>query len=247
MWLAPKTISEKYQSVVSNALSDENTFQVFKSLKEYNDVVGMCRDWQADVWIKNISENHPEVFEDLFIYAENDLYGNSTHYMDVKNRKLSAGTLRYLNTVIEIDNFFNLKNNPINVVELGVGYGGLCFVMNKYFQINSYSLLDLPNVQLFADKYLRKLNITTQTTVVPEQIDLFVSEFCLSEFDDTDIYDFYNRYIAKAKRVYLVMNMNELERKDKFFKTISMDFDIVITDEYPKTHWPNYVIKGVSK
>jgi hypothetical protein len=119
--------------------------------------------------------------------------------------------------------------------------------MNKYFNIKSYTLIDLPNVQSLADKYLSRLNINTQTKIVPDEIDLFVSEFCLSEFDDVGIYNFYEQYILKSKRIYLVMNLHELDRKDKFVDTVSNDFDISIADEYPKTHWPNYIIKGTRK
>jgi hypothetical protein len=43
------------------------------------------------------------------------------------------------------------------------------------------------------------------------------------------------------------MNLHDELRKEKFLSRLSIDFDYSISDEFPKTEWPNYVIRGTKK
>jgi hypothetical protein len=43
------------------------------------------------------------------------------------------------------------------------------------------------------------------------------------------------------------MNLHDEIRKETFLNKIKEDFVITILDEYPKTHWPNYIIIGNKK
>jgi hypothetical protein len=43
------------------------------------------------------------------------------------------------------------------------------------------------------------------------------------------------------------MNLHDEVRKSNFLNKLSDDFDYTISEEFPKTHWPNYVIKGKNK
>jgi hypothetical protein len=53
--------------------------------------------------------------------------------------------------------------------------------------------------------------------------------------------------ILKSDRIYLTMNLHDEIRKETFLNKIKEDFVITILDEYPKTHWPNYIIIGNKK
>lgn len=244
-WLANQTIADNYNRAVTNAYENETDFQNFKQQSSYNGIVGMSQDHQAAVWYDNIKELYPDIFKRLSDFAENDTIGGPHLWTSPEGLNISPNTLRYVNTCIEIYDYFKFEKIPV-VSELGVGYGGLCFMMNRFFDIDKYVLLDLPNVQQLSQKYLGKLSINNTTTVFANS-DLFISEFCLSEFSDEGLYDFYERYVKNAKHIYLHMNLHEEDRKRKFLEVLSNDFVFDITDEFPKTGWPNYVIRGTVK
>ena len=194
MWLANEYVSNNYYSIVNDALSNENIFNTFKSNPYYGSIVGMSSHEQGVEWYSNIKKNYKNIIEDIEKYSKNDICGAPT-YNDLP---LSPNTLRYINTLIEIDDFFKLKGR-INILELGVGYGGLCFVLNQYYSIDKYCLIDIPSVQSLSTKYLDTIGVKGHTTDVPDKIDLFISEFCLSEFDDKGMYEFYEKYVLKSE------------------------------------------------
>jgi hypothetical protein len=247
MWLANTFTSLNYNSAVNSAIENETFFNIFKSHPYYNNIVGMSELWQAEIWYNNIKNNYPDIYEKIKLFSLNDKYGSPSLWTSPDNIIISPNTLRFINTLIEIETFFNFKNQKLKIAELGIGYGGLCYVLNAYYNIDSYCLIDLPNVYKLANKYLSLLSIKTQTDVFEENSDLFISEFCLSEFDDEDIINFYNQYMLKCKNAYLHMNLHDVERKNKFLNLISNHFDYKIMDEYPKTQWPNYVILARKK
>jgi putative sugar O-methyltransferase len=247
MWLADSQISLNYTNAVRSASADERCFQTFKSNPHYTSVVGMSQPWQAQVWMENIKHNHPDFYEKLKIFSENDKYGSPQLWRSGDGFVISPNTLRFVNTLIEIESWFGFGNHPIRIAELGVGYGGLSFILNSYYNVVSYSLLDLPEVYNLTDKYLKQLGVHTHTDSFFENTDLFVSEWCLSEFDDDDILRFYEKYMVNSKNVYLQMNLHEETRKNRFLELMANDFEYCIRDEYPKTQWDNYVILGKNK
>lgn len=229
-----------YNNIVDSAISNEEVFGSFKTHPSYNSIVGMSEDWQAEKWYEELK--HSDIFKSLDVFRKNDTIGGFPKWVSPDDIEVSAATLRYMNTLKEITESFEFKET-LNVVELGVGYGGLCFVLSNYLNINSYCLVDLPNVQKLAQKYLGRLGVNS-TLEVPETTDLFISEFCLSEFSDSQIYKFYDMYIKNSKRIYLHMNLHDEVRKQRFLNKLSKDFTYNISDEFPKTHYPNYVITG---
>jgi len=244
-WLAHQTIVDSYSKAVTNAYENEDDFSNFKQQSNYNGIVGMSQEWQAAIWYDHIKDSYPDILQRLSVFAENDTIGSPSLWTSPEGLSISPNTLRYINTCIEIHDYFKFKKLPV-VSELGVGYGGLCFILNKFFNIDKYILLDLPNVQQLSQKYLSRLG-TNNTSTEFTNSDLFISEFCLSEFSDEGLYDFYERYVKKSKHIYLHMNLHEEDRKSKFLEVLSKDFLFDITDEFPKTGWPNYVIRGTIK
>lgn len=240
MWLADYNIANSYERVVSECLHNEDTFKNFKQNSSYTSVVGMSNDTQGQVWFSHLS-NYTKISKQFEKFKLNDTIGNPLF----GSNEMTPNTLRYINTLSEIDSFFKIdKRKKLKVAELGVG--GLCFILSNYYNIESYCLIDLPVVQEFSKKYLKKLGVDNTTTDY-ENPDIFISEFCLSEFDDTQMYDFYNRYVVNSKMIYLHMNLHDLVRKEKFLEVLSKDFDYEISDEFPKTEWDNYVIRGIKK
>jgi hypothetical protein len=246
MWLASDNTQTRYKAAVNEAIISEQKFNTFKSNPNYNCIVGMSELWQAPLFYEFIKNNNKEIFEKLDEFKKNDLIGAPVLWSG-NGITISPNTLRYIKTLVDLQNHFGSLNDFV-VAELGVGYGGLSFMINTNAKLKDYVLCDLPEVQQLAKKYLSSHNITaTDDKEKHDNFDLFISEFCLSEFDDKEIYEFYDKLILKSKRVYLMMNLHDESRKKKFLSKISQDFNINILDEYPKTMWPNYIIIGTKK
>ena len=201
----------------------------------------MSSDWQSSLFLNRIKE-FPDIYNRLEDFKKNDSIG-SPYLSKIDDQFISPNTLRHVLTLCDLSKHFGNLNDFI-ISELGVGYGATAFMVNTFFKPKSYHLLDLPDVQLFAKKYLSLLNVTVSIDPPPNEVDLFISEFCLSEFDDATIDDFYERYIKNSKNVYLMMNLHDQTRKDRFIHKMNEDFNMEILPEYPETSWPNYIIIG---
>lgn len=247
MWLASNDTQTRYEQAVKEAILSEDKFKTFKSNSNYNCIVGMSDEWQAPLFYEIIKTTNPEVFKNLDKFKGNDIIGSPLMWHSNEGHNISPNTLRYLKTLCDLKNNFGPLDGFV-VTELGIGYGGLSYVINVDSNLKDYVLCDLPNVQELAQKYLNHFDIkSTIDRNKYDKFDLFVSEFCLSEFNDEGIYTFYNDLVVKSDRIYLTMNLHDEDRKAKFIERIKVDFNITILDENPKTRWPNYIIIGKKK
>jgi hypothetical protein len=201
----------------------------------------MSLPWQAPFFYDKIKE-FPEIYAKITELCRNDTIGNPD-LVEFRDIKVSPNTLRHILSLCDLTTHFGNLDGKI-ISELGVGYGATAYMVNTYYKPAAYHLLDLPDVQKFALKYLTRLGVTSTIEPPPEVVDLFISEFCLSEFDDIDLYDFYDKYVKNAKNAYLMMNLHDETRKQRFIDRMVQDFDLYILPEYPPTHWPNYIIVG---
>jgi hypothetical protein len=240
MWSAPEYLAENYSIAVKQCLTDEVAFKNFKSNPNYIAIVGTPLPNQVGHFLSKI-HNHPNIMNKIKEFSNNDTYGNPMYMMD--NVGLSAGTIRYLFSLAYLETHFGNLDDMV-ISEMGVGYGGLAFVVGTLFKPKVYHLIDLPHVQQLALKYLSLLKISATDVPPPESVDLFISEFCLSEFDDEELYTFYAKYVKKAKNVFLTMNLIDNDRKQKFIDTMKSDFSLTIIDEGHGTSYPSYVIVG---
>lgn len=253
MWLAQEDLAYNYRAIVNKSLTDSYTFSNFKNIRAYAEIVSQHPPYGPVYYERIINEAPKQLISKLPQIAKCDTLGNPTvkEYVNQEffpgGLKISACNLRYVNTVMEIDRYFNFGNKKLSIVELGVGFGGLCFAASQWFNVDKYYLLDLENVQALATKCLDLLGNTTHTTSPPEHTDLLISEYCLSEFSDSLIDYYYVRFVQKAERVYLRFNLHEEQRKAAFLEKLGKDFNFVVEEEWPKTQWPNYVIIGTKK
>jgi putative sugar O-methyltransferase len=247
MWLADINIQNKYEIAVNEALTDYHKFKTFKNNPNYNCIVGMSQQWQAPFFYDFIKEKNKNIFNKINSFIKNDLIGSPEIWNSIDGVSISPNTLRYIKTLVDLENAFGNLDNFV-IAELGVGYGGLSLIINTNSKLKDYVLCDLPQVQKLAQKYLSIFNIhATDDKNKYDEFDLFISEFCLSEFSDEQIDIFYEELILKSNRIYLTMNLHDEIRKEKFLNKIKKHFKINIFDEYPITRWPNYIITGNKK
>ena len=243
-WTAPESTVVPYLNFIEKILDKKSgeLFEAFKSNPAYNSIVGMSQAWQGEAWWKRI-KNSPDIFKNIENFRYNDMIGAPPAMCVCDNYLISANTLRHLNTLCDIYESFGNLNGSV-IFELGIGYGATAFMINKFYHVN-YHIKDFAIVERFALTYLMAHGILVTNEEPPIPPDLFISEFCLSELDDKEIYQYYERYIKDAKRVYIASNMWDTTRKNRLIDRLKTDFSkLKVTDEFPKTHWDNYIIIG---
>jgi len=110
-----------------------------------------------------IFESNKQYFIELC--NTNDYYGNPNKCDFYDFTTCSPTNLRYiLHSLLILTHIADLKLNNINVIEIGGGYGGLCFYiykLAKFFNITikTYNIFDLPEPLALQNKYLRALGI----------------------------------------------------------------------------------------
>lgn len=254
MWLINEHDIKKYEEFVEKALTDDSLFDNFKVNPDYCNIVGMSDISQYETFCE-FNKKYHLLGNTLNLISKNDIYGGLPLY-NYQNEKLSLNTLRYLKTTIDIfEHLCIYRNEPSLhgqiISEIGIGYSGLAYVFNCIFHSNIYALIDIPSVQQFALRYLNKLksikDCTNYTTEFPRQCLLTISEFCLSELD-LDTVRYYNDNILRtSKYIYLMTNIHEEDRRNKFLNIIKEYHNIDIYPEYPKTQWPNKLVVGQNK
>ena len=252
-WKIPANIMSSYVASVEAINSDEDSFNNFRRNANYGRVVGAVTNLQGrrdyTVQLFNwISENYPEIFEDIENLKVYDSVGNPyLEEFEFNNStiKISASTLRYLYPALRLREEFTL-DTPINVVELGVGYGGMASIMNHLFDISSYQLVDLPQVETLSHRYLKEVGADKVKEKTEGGVDLFISEYCLSEFDYDKVEYFYNEYIKNSNNFYIASNYMGIS-STQLLPILSRNHVLKVLDVFPADSHPCNIIYGVKK
>ena len=124
----------------------------------------------------------------------NDQYGKPTKYNFNGFTYCSPTNLRYLLYSLLILTYMKeCELNDINIIEIGGGYGGLCFFIYKLaylfnININTYSIFDLKYPLLLQKKYLENLNINNINYVELDCIkNLEKNSFLISNYSFSEI------------------------------------------------------------
>ena len=186
-------------------------------------------------------------------FKENDLIGkpNLSFYKDIGS--ISPTTLRYVKVASDLNKIFN-GNIGKNICEIGAGYGGQFFILNKIFKINSYVMFDLPEANLLIEKYLKNFSIlakyetsTLDSFNEESDFDLVISNYAFSEIGRNEQIKYINRVLSKSKRGYLTMNSG---KKNSEFKHNHLLLDELedllpkfkVLEEKPLIWEDNYII-----
>lgn len=140
--------------------------------------------------------------QDVFFSNELDIY-------------INANTARYIYHALIISKYIKEKysNTAIDIVEIGGGYGGLCYWLRVFLKsVINYTIIDLPTPCKLQDRCLTYLK--TQCTSISD-IELFrtssrplffISNYGYSEFNQyyQDLYK--NKIISQANGGFLIWN-----------------------------------------
>lgn len=142
----------------------------FKSDKNFTYMLEHVTGEQANNYLKEIESNFGELFlknKELFINLcnKNDLYGKTQKKYITNFIVTSPSNLRYIYHSLLILKYIKESSlDNLNIIEIGGGYGGLAFFINKLayifdIKICSYTIFDLLEASNLQTKYLDALKI----------------------------------------------------------------------------------------
>ena len=249
-----KSISNNntYPQVCLAAAEDDNIFDRFKTIPQYTEILEHTAPETGAGYLEVIKRDNPQLLEDKYItkFKENDIYGGSSKHL-YQDIEIAPSTLRYIKVLSDLIKFFG-NLDGFKIAEVGGGYGGQCKIINDFFKIESYHIVDLPDVNKLSKKYLDKLNVknvrfSSVEDLVIAKYDLFISNYAYSELD-SNLQDIYKtNIIDTSKNGYMTcnfisdifMNPSEFYSREKL---IGLKDKVEIHNEEPLTHPNNFIL-----
>lgn len=244
---------DSYKNICRLASLDENTFNTFKTNHAYNAILEHVSIDQGGQYLEYLNANYPEYKEHLDKFKQNDTLGGSKMYEYGGIGNISPSTLRYIKVLFDLVKLFGDLNNK-KIIEIGVGYGGQCFVLSQLFpNVQKYALVDLDEALLLSGKYLNKLSTRHEVVTIDnleslnEEFDLVISNYAYSELR-RDLQDYYyDKIINKSKHGYFTLNfISHLFNIDSYsFEDTKEKFkekNFSLMEEYPKTSDNNIIL-----
>lgn len=216
-----------YESVIFKNLFLNPFDWYFKSDKDYTGILEHVVPEYAILILEEIKKDFNDLFyNNLNIFISlaniNDTYGKTVKY-DFKDFCIcSPSNIRYIYQSLSIlSHMKNINLNDIDIIEIGGGYGGLCFYLKKLsylFEINikSYHIFDLLPVAKLQELYLKHLDINNVTSsALNDNYELknnsfLISNYGISEFDVIIRNEYYDKVISKyVSNGYLIWNTSD--------------------------------------
>lgn len=237
-----------YTNYINSILHQDVEQWSFKSAPEYCWVLEHVSEEQGYSYLNEIITHFNDMFytnkEYLIELCKiNDIYGktNKRYFKDFI--LCSPTNLRYILQSLLILKFITDCNlNKLDIIEIGGGYGGLCFFIHKLAHlfkvtINSYSIFDLKSASSLQEKYLNKLEIPNINCV---QLDEFtglknnsflISNYAFSEFT-TDLRERYSKEIINPYTSHGFLAWNFIDIYDFVDgKTITKEKEFPLTSD----------------
>ena len=235
-------IDDTYLGFSDNLKDIDNVYSTFKcqpSFKHILEHVSVQFGLEYKKLIETEFSRYIEEFANLV--NTNDSIGNPSKSV-IADLYMSPSNMRYIYHSLLIESkiklWFNKKE--IKIVEIGGGYGGLCYYIKniiKDYHIN-YTIVDLPNILNLQNKFLNDVQIDSKliscfdTTNINETFDLVISNYCLSEINMENRLYYLNNLVNKCEKEFYVWNSRSFEglNLNKYH----------IEDERPQTNYEQY-------
>ncbi len=241
-----------YQKSIQENLLLKPEEWFFKNNKYYQEILEHVTFELGMKYIKEININFNKIYMENFDYIkeiiiQNDLYGKTIKH-DYGFCLCSPSNFRYiLHSFLILD--FMKKNsiNNINIIEIGGGYGGLCFFiykLSKLFDIiiSSYSIYDLHEPALLQKKYLSAhgIHITTYDSILDinkhHNNSFLISNYAFTEISN-DLQKLYLENVIKPYCSYGFIAWNCIN-----YYEIIENKKFIVEKEYPLTGVNNFYV-----
>ncbi len=242
-----------YPQFCMDASLDDKLFQNFKRNKIYKRILEHVDKTLAEKYITEIKKNDANLLseENLCEFRKNDSIGNAEILDFGCIKQISGSTIRYIHVLSEIKKYFKSLDNK-TICEIGVGYGGQCRILSKYFSLAKYTLVDLKQVlclcQKFLDNFALKTCVNYKTMnelSYNDNYDFVISNYAFSEISREFQQIYIDKIIKNSKSGFMIMNQITPENFNSFTKEELLSVipnNPRVVEEIPLTNPYNYII-----
>jgi hypothetical protein len=201
-----------FQNVVREILADKRLFMRFRSLVTFRIILEHVSWGLGQKYAKKIIQEGKISKELILAILNRDKFCKPTKYSFKELGKANPTTLRYLAVGSDLLSFFDNRKEILNIVEVGTGYGGQFLVCDSLFELHSYTMYDLPEVQELNRRYVGLFEYKTKIrfgdiyNVEVGQFDLFLSNYAFSELPRGVQLEYLEKVMCNAKHGYVTMN-----------------------------------------
>jgi putative sugar O-methyltransferase len=171
-------------------------------------------------YLSEIKRLQPKLLKHIECFATNDSLGTpQMFWYDELNMEISPSTLRYVKVLADLVTHFGSLDD-LDIVEIGIGYGGQCKIINDYFVPKSYTLIDLPEVLALAKKYLichgiENIVLRSHRSLLHRDYDLCISNYCFTEISRQDQNFYAKNIIEHSAKGYMTCNYLDQRIKER--------------------------------
>ena len=209
-WNPREELITNYLDVCREAVQNPTTFCNFKSDRRYIPILEHTSSGLGRNHLSMIQENNPQLLTDYPSFWNNDYYGNPTTH-DYQFRVCSPTTIQYINVLSSLMKQIGSLSG-LRIVEIGGGYGGQAKIITDAFDVESYEIIDLPEVKDLQNKYIALANIKNtkafdlDSYITKSEYDLVISNYAFTEVLDPLQTWYMENVILKARHGYLTCN-----------------------------------------
>jgi len=224
MWEISQEIEKNYMKAVEESVVNNESFDSFKSNRSITEIYEHVSVEHQAIYLKLASEKFSGFSEfvaknqcdPISLVHFNDVVGDATivDYKDVYGFCVSPSTSRYLYVTCDMIS----KKLPINnVVEIGCGYGGQCFVTSLFNPNVRYTLIDQYWPARLQKRYLSSISNQSNLQFLTDDSypigrykpgSTLVSNFALSELDGDTKRQYLDFFLAICSHGYITSNWN---------------------------------------
>ena len=255
-WIPKNSVGNPFFKECEKITKTEELFNNFKTNNIFCQIIGNdVRDFHTASLIFEKIKNS-KLLENINLFKTNDEFGSPIKYFFENLGEISPGTLYFIYILDDIiKKFGNLQN--FKILEIGSGYGGQAkIILDNICQ--KYTCVDVKEPLFLCKKYLNLFNFQNvnflpvdqleEINFEDEDIDLVISNWCLSEFNINGIKYYIDKIIRYCNKGYFMMNVWDQERKNFLISEFKKYFDVVETEaEHIQTHSNQNFLLYVSK
>jgi hypothetical protein len=236
-----------YLDVCRKAAIHSETFATFRSSPSFTTILEHVSEDQGREYLGHLSP-HGRALTGIAEAAKNDTVGGPALMHLDSGLVISPTTLRYLKVADDLELLFGGLDGA-DVLEIGIGYGGQCRILDSLFKIRSYTLVDLKPVLGLADEFLSHfplrctVRFATMNELEARDYGFLLSNYAFTELSREVQDAYFSKVLLNTHRGYITYN--EISPPD--FQSMTREelcqrLRAHVVEEKPLTHPRNCII-----
>jgi putative sugar O-methyltransferase len=236
-----KQIDNKYKNICLLASKNDSDFNTFKSHPDYNVILEhVSYEMGKEYFYHSLNINKKEFTTDsIDVMKKIDSLGSPRRYNYEGIGEISPTILRYYSVMGDIERLYGSLDDK-TIVEIGAGYGGQSMMIQSFYNIKKYIIVDLPEVIELIKTFLKKNNVNLSKYEfysfpnIPQiESDFLISNYAFSECPKSIQNLYIDNLINKTKSFYMIINFMGGKFYTKEELILKINGEITISKEQP--------------